>query len=155
MNEIDDFEILKKDIIYFDNAATSLKPKCVIDKMNEYYNEYSANSHRGDYNISFRVDDEIDNTRILVKDYINASKKEEIIFTKNTTESLNMIVFGFFKYYLKSEDEIILSKYEHASNILPWMILSKQIGIKVVFIEKRKFNVNDIKKLITNKTKVI
>ena len=100
MNESRDFPMLNKGIIYFDNAATSLKPISVINKVKEYYEEYSANSHRGDYNISFKVDDEIDNTRIQVKEFINAKKKEEIIFTKNTTESINEIVFGFFEKYL-------------------------------------------------------
>ena len=153
MNEQNDFPILKTGIVYFDNAATSLKPKNVIDKMNSYYLEYSANSHRGDYDISFKVDDEIDNTRILVKDFINANKKEEIIFTKNTTESLNMIVFGFFLNYLKENDEVILSNDEHASNILPWMILSKKKKIKVVFLKSN--DLNELKNKINNNTKVI
>src|SRR5574344_2679860 len=124
MNNKNDFPMNSKNIIYFDNAATSFKPYRVINKMNEYYIDYCANSHRGDYDISFKVDDEIDYTRDLVKMFINARKKEEIIFTKNTTDSLNMVVFGFFLNYLKKDDEVILSSSEHASNILPWMILS-------------------------------
>ena len=135
VKELNEFEMLNKGIIYFDNAATSLKPKCVINKINEYYNNYSSNSHRGDYDISFKTDDEIDNTRILVQKFINAKRKEEIIFTKNTTDSLNMIVFGFFEYYLKENDEVILSKEEHASNILPWLVLQTKKKIKVVFLE--------------------
>ena len=153
MKELNDFPLLKTGVIYFDNAATSLKPKCVIEKVNEYYSEYSANSHRGDYDISFKVDDEVDNTRILVKDFINASKKEEIIFTKNTTESLNMIVFGFFENYLDDYDEVILSKEEHASNILPWQILSLKKNIKIVFLETN--DIEELKKKINSKTKVI
>ena len=153
MKELNDFPMLKKDIIYFDNAATSLKPKCVIDKMNEYYFEYSANSHRGDYDISFRVDDEIDNTRILIKDFINARKKEEIIFTKNTTDSLNMVVFGFFEHYLNENDEVILSTEEHASNILPWMILKAKKNIKIVFLETN--DISELESTINNNTKVI
>ena len=157
MKEINDFPMLQNHIVYFDNAATSLKPKCVIDKINEYYNKYSANSHRGDYDISFRVDDEIDNTRVLVQKFINANSKNEIIFTKNTTESLNMIVFGFFKYYLKDGDEVILSSSEHASNILPWMMLSKEIKIKIVFVDSKneKLSIKDINKKINKNTKVI
>lgn len=153
MKELNDFPMLKKDIIYFDNAATSLKPKCVIDKMNEYYFEYSANSHRGDYDISFRVDDEIDNTRILIKDFINARKKEEIIFTKNTTDSLNMVVFGYFEHYLNENDEVILSTEEHASNILPWMILKAKKNIKIVFLETN--DISELESTINNNTKVI
>ncbi len=157
MNEIDDFPMLNKNIIYFDNAATTLKPQIVIDKVKEYYENYSANSHRGDYNISFRVDDEIDYTRDLVKIFINARRKDEIIFTKNTTESLNEIVFGFFLNYLKDDDEVILSSSEHASNILPWMILSIKKNIKIVFVDSinEKLNINDLINKITNKTKVI
>ena len=147
MKELNDFPMLNKGIIYFDNAATSLKPKCVIDKIVDYYMNYSANAHRGDYDISFKVDYEIYNTRILVKEFINASKKEEIIFTKNTTESLNMIVFGFFLYYLKDGDEVILSSSEHASNILPWLILSTKINIKIVFVNSinESLDIKDLK----------
>ena len=75
----EDFLMLNKDIIYFDNAATSLKPKCVVDKICEYYNEYCANAHRGDYDISYKVDLEYENTRDLVKDFINAKNKQEIV----------------------------------------------------------------------------
>ena len=152
-----EFPMLKKYIVYFDNAAASLKPYCVINKIKEYYEEYSANSHRGDYDISFRVDDEIDNTRLLVKDYINAKSKEEIIFTRNTTNSLNMIVFGYFFNELKNGDEVILSSSEHASNILPWMILGMKKNIKIVFVDSvnEKLNITDLKNKITNKTKVI
>ena len=157
MNESRDFPMLNKGIIYFDNAATSLKPISVINKVKEYYEEYSANSHRGDYNISFKVDDEIDNTRIQVKEFINAKKKEEIIFTKNTTESINEIVFGFFENYLDENDEVILSSSEHASNILPWMILSLKKNIKIVFVDSvnEKLNIDDLVDKITSKTKVI
>ena len=157
MNESRDFPMLNKGIIYFDNAATSLKPISVINKVKEYYEEYSANSHRGDYNISFKVDDEIDNTRIQVKDFINAKKKEEIIFTKNTTESINEIVFGFFENYLDENDEVMLSSSEHASNILPWMILSLKKNIKIVFVDSvnEKLNIDNLVDKITSKTKVI
>lgn len=157
MSDKNKFPMIDKSIVYFDNAATSLKPKRVIDKILEYYQCYSANSHRGDYDISFKVDDEIDKTRYIVKDFINANKKEEIIFTKNTTESLNMIVFGFFENYLKDGDEVILTKDEHASNILPWMVLSIKKNIKIVFVESKnqKLDINDLIKKINKKTKVI
>ena len=152
-----DFPMLKKDIVYFDNAATSFKLKSVIDKEKDYYENYSANSHRGDYDISFKVDDEIDNTRILVKDFINANRKDEIVFTKNTTESLNMIVFGFFLNYLNDGDEVIIPSSEHASNILPWLILSTKKKIKIVFVDSngKHLKTSLIKEKITPKTKVI
>jgi len=152
-----DFPMLEKSIVYFDNAATTLKPNRVIDKIVEYYSDYSANSHRGDYDISFKVDDEIDYTRDMVKMFINAKSKNEIIFTKNTTDSLNTIVFGFFLNYLNDDDEVILSSSEHASNILPWMILSLKKNIKIKFVDSKngKLFIEDIENKITSKTKVI
>ena len=157
MKNKNDFPMKEKNIIYFDNAATTLKPNRVIDKIKEYYEDYSANSHRGDYDISFKVDDEIDYTRESVKMFINAKRKEEIIFTKNTTDSLNLVVFGFFLNYLKEGDEIILSSSEHASNILPWMILSIKKNVKIVFVDSvnEKLQISDLINKITNKTKVI
>ena len=157
MKDKNDFPMKEKNIIYFDNAATTFKPRRVINKINEYYNEYTANSHRGDYDISFRVDDEMDYTRDLVKMFINAKRKEEIIFTKNTTDSLNMIVFGFFLNYLKNNDEVIIPRSEHASNILPWLILSANKNIKVIFVDSKneKLDIDDLISKITSKTKVI
>lgn len=157
MNDKNTILMKEKSIIYFDNAATSLKPKRVIDKIVDYYSNYSANSHRGDYDISFKVDDEIDNTRDLVRKFINAKKKEEIIFTKNTTDSLNMVVFGYFYNHLNEGDEIILSSSEHASNILPWLILSTKKNLNVVFIDSinNKLNIEELERKITTQTKVI
>ena len=158
MNIEKDFVMKNKDLIYFDNAATTFKPIKVINKEMEYITQYSANSHRGDYNISFKVDDEIDNTRNLVKEFINAKRKEEIIFTSNTTDSLNIIINGFFGTYLESGDEVILTRSEHASNILPWLMLKKQRGIVIKYAgldENNKLNIESIKKEITKKTKAI
>lgn len=152
------FPMKKEELIYFDNAATTFKPIQVINKEIEYMSMYTANSHRGDYNISFKVDDEIDNTRELVKSFINARHKEEIIFTGNTTDSLNLVVNGYFKNYLSSSDEVILNKAEHASNILPWLMLKKSIGFKIKYASLDKDNtlsLDSIKKCITKNTKVI
>ena len=158
MNHSEDFPMLKKDIVYFDNAATTFKPKSVINSLIDYNINFTANSHRGDYNISFKVDDEIDKTREKVKEFINADLKEEIIFTMNATDSLNMVVDCFFEHILNDEDEVLLTKSEHASNILPWIMLSlkKRIKIKYIPLDKEnKINIENIKNLITNKTKVI
>ena len=157
MNNKNDFPMLKKDIVYFDNAATTFKPYRVINKMSEYYLEYNANSHRGDYDISFKVDDEVDYTRDLVKCFINAKKKEEIVFTKNTTDSLNTVVFGYFLNQLHENDEIILSSSEHASNILPWLILSIKKKVKIMFVDSKdeKLNIEDVFDKINSNTKVI
>ena len=151
MKGINDFPMKEKSIIYFDNAATTFKPYRVINKINEYYTEYNANSHRGDYDISFKVDDEIDYTRDLVKMFINAKRKDEIIFTKNTTDSINLVAFGFFLNYLNDGDEIILSSSEHASNLLPWMILSVKKKIKINFVDSKneKLDIEDLKSKIS------
>lgn len=158
MNYNEDFPMLKKGIVYFDNAATTYKPKIVINSLIDYNVNFTANSHRGDYNTSFKVDDEIDKTREKVRKFINADLKEEIIFTMNTTDSLNMVVNGFFEQILEKDDEIILSKAEHASNILPWIMLSLKKGVKIKYIpldEENKIKIENIKNLMTNKTKVI
>ena len=158
MNYLEDFPMLKKGIVYFDNAATTYKPKSVINSLIDYNINFTANAHRGDYNNSFKVDDEIDKTREKVRQFINADLKEEIIFTMNATDSLNMVVNGFFEHILNKDDEVLLSKAEHASNILPWIMLSLKKGIKIKYIpldEENKIKIENIKNLITSKTKVI
>lgn len=154
----EDFPFFKEDIIYLDNGATSLKPKCVIDKMVDYYTFYPANAHRGDYDLSYKVDQEYENTRELVKDFIHAKSLEEIIFTSGTTESLNMIVNGFFEPLLEAGDEVLITTSEHASNILPWFKLAKNKGILVNYIpldSNYYLTMDNLKKSITPKTKVI
>ncbi len=153
----EDFPMLTKNLIYFDNGATSLKPKCVIDEITNYYENYSANSHRGDYDISKIVDEMYEKTRDHVKDFIHANDRREIIFTKGTTEAMNMIVFGFMKNYLQKDDEVLITKTEHASNVLPWFTLEKELGIKVKYLplEKNIVTLENVKKSITDKTKVI
>ena len=153
-----DFPMLNEDIIYMDNGATSLKPKCVLDKMNEYYEKYSANAHRGDYDISYKASLEYDNVREEVRSFINASSLEEIVFTSGATESLNMIANGFFANLLDSNDEILITTTEHASNVLPWFNLSNKIGCKVNYIpldDNYYVTVDNALKSITPNTKVI
>ena len=152
------FPMLNENIIYLDNGATTLKPKCVIDKTVEYYEKYSANAHRGDYDISFKVDTEYESAREEVKNFINAKSKEEIAFTSGTTDSLNMIVDGFFKKYLEPNDEVLITTSEHASNVMPWFRLAKEIGIKVNFIpldDSLHVTLDNVRKSITPNTKVI
>ena len=154
----EDFEIFKSGLIYFDNAATTQKPKQVVDSIVEYYTKYTANAHRGDYDISLKVDDKYENVRDKVKKFINADKTDEIIFTKGSTESFNMIVFGFMAHYLKKDDEVILTKSEHASNILPWINLSEIIGFKIIYLdlnEDNSFSIDSLKEKINEKTKVL
>ena len=154
----EDFEILKSGLIYLDNGATTLKPKCVIDKIKDYYTNYPSNAHRGDYKISLKASSEFELTREKLKDFINAESKEEIVFTSGSTESLNMIVNGYFKYNLNKDDEVLITKAEHASNILPWYELSNDIGIKVNYIPLTNDHIlttENVIKSITDKTRVI
>ncbi len=154
----EDFEILKDGLIYFDNAATTQKPKCVVDAIVDYYTKYTANAHRGDYGISLKVDEEYEKVREKVKKLINATSEKEIIFTKGSTESLNTIVFGYMSKYLKSGDEVLLTKSEHASNVLPWMSLAETKGIVVKYIELEddySLTIEKVKSAINEKTKVI
>ena len=154
----DDFEILKNnDLIYFDNGSTTLKPKSVVKEIVSYYTEYTANAHRGDYDNSLKVDKMYEAVRTKVKNLINCESEKEVVFTSSTTDALNKIVFGFMKYNLKRGDEVLLSKAEHATNILPWVVLAKEIGIVVKYVELDNFLVTteNVKKAITDKTKVI
>ena len=154
----EDFEILNDGLIYFDNAATTLKPVQVVNKIVEYYTKYTANAHRGDYDNSLKVDTYYEQSRTKVKEFINAEKDEEIVFTKGSSESFNMIVFGFASNYLKKDDEVILTKDEHASNVLPWIVLSKKIGFKIKYADlssSYELTVQNLEKVITDKTKII
>lgn len=153
-----DFLMLEQPIIYFDNGATTLKPKILSEAVADYYNNYSANAHRGDYDISLKVDTMYEKTRTLVKEFINAKKESELIFTSGATDSLNKIIFGYFRYHLKSGDEVLITKSEHASNVLPWYELADEIGIKVKYIEVDEYlqvTIANVEKAITDKTKVI
>ncbi len=154
----EDFPMLKEDLIYLDNGATTLKPQCVIDKMTEYYEKYSANAHRGDYDISFKVDQEYEKARELVRKFINAKYKEEVVFTSGATESLNMIASGFFKKYLEPGDEILITQSEHASNVLPWFRLANELQVVVKYIpldDHHYVTLDNVKKTVTPNTKVI
>lgn len=154
----EDFSMCQKNLIYFDNGATTLKPNILMDALAGYYKEYTANAHRGDYDTSLLVDKKYEQTRSLVRDFIHAKSEREIVFTSGTTDSLNRIIFGFFKYYLQESDEVLLTKSEHASNILPWFELQeeKKFSIRYIALDKEyKVTLENVKKAITEKTKVI
>lgn len=153
----EDFPIINDDYIYLDNAATSFKPKCVIDAINKYYNEHTSNIHRGDYNYSTITNTLYDGVRDIVSNFINCDSKE-VIFTSGTTMSINMVVFGYMKKHLKKDDEVLITVSEHASNILPWMILQDEIGIKVKYIpldKNHELTIDNLLESITDKTKVV
>lgn len=154
----EDFEIFKSGLIYLDNAATTMKPNSVINAIVDYYTKYTANAHRGDYDNSLKVDQEYEGAREKVKKFINAKSLEEIIFTKGSTEAFNMIIFGFMSNFLTKDDEVLLTKGEHASNILPWINLSRKIGFTIKYAnltEDYEVTIENLEKEITSKTKVI
>lgn len=153
----EDFPMLEKDIVYFDNGATTLKPRVVVVKMDEYMQMYTSNIHRGDYDAAIKTNQAYDGVRKIVSEFINCSE-DEVIFTSGTTMSLNTVVFGYMKKHLKKGDEVIISKAEHASNVLPWMKLSEDIGIVIKYAplnDNMELTVENIEKTITEKTKVI
>lgn len=153
----DDFTMLDNDIVYFDNGATSLKPKCVVESMLDYYTKHTSNIHRGDYDAAVKTNKLYDDTRSVVGKFINCGS-DEVIFTSGTTMSINMVVFGYMKNVLKEGDEVLLTRSEHASNVLPWIKLSEEIGIVVKYMDlddNYSLTINSVMKSVTDKTKVI
>jgi cysteine desulfurase/selenocysteine lyase len=158
-----DFPILSrtvndKPLIYFDNGATTQKPKHVIDAIVECYTTQNANIHRGVHRMSQDVTDAYENARITVQKHIGAKHENEIIFTRGTTESINFIATAFGKKYVNAGDEIIVSEMEHHSNILPWQQLceEKNAVLKVIpMTDSGELRMNEYKKLLSKKTRLI
>ena len=144
-------------LVYLDNAATTFKPKSVIDACSNYYLEENANSHRGDYDLAFAVDKKVDEVRQKVADFINA-KKQEIVFTSGCSMAMNLIAYGYGAKFLKPGDEIILTEAEHASNVLPWFKISEITGAIIKYIdldEDGRATPENLRKVITKNTKVV
>ena len=153
----EDFPMLDNNLIYFDNGATTLKPRQVIESMNKYYLEHTSNIHRGDYDAALKTNKEYDNVRDIVSSFVNCDSKE-VVYTSGATMSLNLVVFGYMKKHLKKGDVVLLNKGEHASNVLPWIRLQEEIGICIQFVpldEKFELTLDNIKKYVTPRTKVI
>lgn len=144
-----DFEVLKKNIIYFDNACMSLRPRQVVDKINEYYNEYPACAGRSTHTFGKKLEHEIIVARKNISKFFNA-KQEEIIFTRNTTEAINIIANSFS---LKKGDSVLISDKEHNSNLVPWLQLKEKKGVNVKFFEFN--NLDDFKKKLTSDVKLV
>ncbi len=143
-------------MIYFDNGATSLKPKCVVDAISSYYLSYCSNAHRGDYDIAHQVDVEYENARRTIAKFINA-KPNEIVFTSGTSMGLNMVSYGLMDI-INEGDEILLTEAEHASNVLPWFKVAKDKKAIIKYIkldEYGRITLDNFKKAISNKTKVV
>ena len=154
----EDFNILNSGVIYFDNGATTLKPLILSEAISDYYNNYSSNAHRGDYQMSIKASFMYEETRKIVSEFLNAKKEKQIVFTSGTTDSINKVVFGYFKRYLKKGDEILLTKSEHASNLLPWFELASILGLKIKYIdldENHEVLIENVKKAVNENTKVI
>lgn len=154
----EDFPFLFNNITYLDNGATTLKPLVVVKKIEEYYTEYTSNAHRGDYKTSLKVDTEYELARNKVQEFINAKSRKEVVFTSGATESLNYIATGFFSNILEPGDEILITKSEHASNVLPWFRLARELNLEVNYIpldNNYYVTVENVLKSITPKTKVI
>lgn len=146
----------KPNLIYLDTTASALKPKAVISALSDYYNNYGVNIHRGVYTLSYEATEQYEKTRKRVGEFINADK-EEIIFTRGTTNSLNMVAQSFL-FKLKKEDEIITSELEHHSSFLPWLNISKKTGAKLKFVNLDKngdIDLNHLEKIVNKNTKII
>ena len=164
LNKIrDDFPILKSRInnhqlVYFDNAATTQKPQSVIDGISNYYKSYNANIHRGIHSLAEKATEEFEETRSLVKEFINASSENEIIFTRGTTEGINLISSSLSKFYFNEGDEIIISEMEHHSNIVPWQMIADEnkLNLKIINVsENGEIDMDHFKSLISEKTKLV
>lgn len=154
-----DFPLLMQNkIIYIDNAATSQRPQCVIDAEGDFYKNYNANPLRGLYSLSVEATDVYENAREAVRKFIGAEKSNEIIFTRNTTESLNLVAYSYGLSNVKKGDEIVVSIMEHHSDLLPWQMVAKTCGAELKFIECAKdgsIDLEKVKELITSRTKIV
>lgn len=154
-----DFPILgERNIAYLDNGATTQKPYKVMEAIQEFYKKYNANPHRGAYTLSTEATEIYENTRTKIARFINAKHREEIIFTKNTTESLNLIAYSYGMETLKKDDEIVISIMEHHSNLVTWQKVAKKTGAKLKYMyinEKFEIPEEEIKEKITDKTKIV
>ncbi len=154
-----DFPLLMQNkIIYIDNAATSQRPQCVIDAEGDFYKNYNANPLRGLYSLSVEATEVYENAREAVRKFIGAEKSNEIIFTRNTTESLNLVAYSYGLSNVKKGDEIVVSIMEHHSDLLPWQMVAKTCGAELKFIECAKdgsIDLENVKELITSRTKIV
>ena len=154
-----DFPLLENEnITYLDSGATTQKPIQVIKAVEEFYQKYNANPHRGAYSLSVEATEQYENTRTKIAKFINAKHREEIIFSKNATESLNLIAYSYGLDNLKKDDEVVISIMEHHSNLVPWQKMTKQTGSKLNYMyinENYEIKDEEIENKITDKTKIV
>ena len=155
----DDFPLLKsQDVAYLDNAATAQRPQCVLDAVTEFYKSKNANPLRGLYPLSIAATEAYENAREAVRSFLNAKSSREIIFTRNTTESINLVAYSYGLSHVKAGDEVLVSIMEHHSNLLPWQMVCRQTGASLKFMECEMdgtLDLNKVEALITPKTKIV
>jgi cysteine desulfurase/selenocysteine lyase len=147
-----------KQLVYLDNAATTQKPQTVIDTITKYYSEQNSNIHRGVHFLSQQATVAYEDARKKIQQFINAPKQEQIIFTKGTTDGINLVANSFGKRFIKAGDEVIISALEHHSNIVPWQILCEDRGAKLKVIpinQKGEILLDEFEKLLSPKTKLV
>lgn len=153
-----DTRIYNKPLVYLDNAATTQKPQCVIDTISNVYSTMNSNVHRGVHHLSLVATTAMENSREIVREFIGAAHSHEIVFTRGTTESINLVASSFGGTFLKEDDEIIISTMEHHSNIVPWQLLQTRIGIKIRIVPLTgncKFDIEAYKNLFNEKTRLV
>jgi cysteine desulfurase/selenocysteine lyase len=151
-------EVYGKPLVYMDNAATTQKPQCVIDAISEAYCNENANVHRGIHFLSQQATDMMEAAREKVRQFIGAGSTEEIIFTRGTTESINLLASSFAQAFLKEGDEVVISGMEHHSNIVPWQIQAQRYGFKIKVIpvtDLGELDLDAFKTFLTTKTKLV
>jgi cysteine desulfurase / selenocysteine lyase len=150
--------VYKKPLVYFDNAATTQKPQCVIDTLSNYYAKQNSNIHRGVHYLSQQATTAYENARKTVQKYINTEKSQEIIFTRGTTESINLVASSFSKKFLKAGDEVLVTEMEHHSNIVPWQMACEEKNAKlkmIPFDENGELMMDAFENLLTEKVKIV
>ncbi len=151
-------EINGKPLVYLDNAATTQKPKSVIDSIEKYYRGYNSNIHRGVHTLSENATEAYESARVKVKDFINANSTKEIVFVRGATEAINLVAQSFGRNTLSSEDEIIITELEHHANIVPWQLLSQQTGAKLKYDpinDDGELIESEYKKILNEKTRIV
>ena len=154
-----DFPLLRAlDVAYIDNAATAQRPQCVLDAENDFYCRHNANPLRGLYPLSVEATDAYEAAREAVRDFLGAASTQEIIFTRNTTESLNLVAYSYGLSHIKTGDEVVVSIMEHHSNLLPWQMVCRQTGATLKFMECEpdgSLDLHKVEQLITERTKLV
>lgn len=154
-----DFPLLMQDpVVYIDNAATTQRPQCVIDAVEQFYTKHNANPLRGIYELSAAATEDYESARDAVRDFIGASSSREVIFTRNTTESINLVAYSYGLSNVHAGDEVLVSIMEHHSDLLPWQMVCRQTGAKLKFIECDRdgsIDLDKVRELITDRTKIV